>query len=226
MIACRSTHRLTNRSIDRAIERCIKRPKRPSDRPIDRSTERPTDLPTFGDLIWVHLGISFGSHLGPIEVPFGSLSDPIRVPFGFQSGIPGLRGKSKLAGEGRVWGWPGRIKGQNGTTKRVFEYPKTVFWVAKSSFFFQFHFLERTKVVGYRARSKIPGFEAPFLRLEMKKKREFESCLSRTYQNGGFHWGGKNRFWAPRKTQIRTYRSGRLPRRKLTTDRNGRLPGP
>ena len=169
MIACRSTHRLTNRSIDRAIERCIKRPKRPSDLPIDRSTERPTDLPTFGDLIWVHLGISFGSHLGPIEVPFGSLSDPIRVSFGFQSGIPGLRGKSKLAGAGRVWGWPGRIKGQNGAPKGFFGYPKTVFCVAKNSFFSRYFFPERTKMVLYRAQLKIPGFEAPFLRLEKKK---------------------------------------------------------
>ena len=144
MIACRSTHRLTNRSIDRAIERCIKRPKRPSDLPIDRSTERPTDLPTFGDLIWVHLGILFGSHLGPIEVPFGSLSDPIRVSFGFQSGIPGLRGKSKLAGAGRGWGWPGRIMGQNGTTKTFFWVPKKVFLLRRKHFFLFLDFFSRT----------------------------------------------------------------------------------
>jgi len=141
--------------------------ERSTDRPIDRTTDRSThiwgfDLGPFGD--------SFGSHLGPIEVPFGSLSDPIRVPFGFQSGIPGLRGKSKLAGAGRVWGWPGRIKGQNGAPKGFFGYPKTVFCVAKNSFFFQFLFLERTKVVHHRAQSKIPGFEAPFLRLEKKKE--------------------------------------------------------
>ena len=170
MIACRSTHRLTNRSIDRATERCIKRPKRPSDLPIDRSTERPTDLPTFGDLIWVHLGISFGSHLGPIEVPFGSLSDPIRVSFGFQSGIPGLRGKSKLAGAGRVWGWPGRIKGQNGTTKRVFRVPQNGFLRRQKQFFFSI-FFSRTYQSGRLPRPiENSGFRGPIFTIRKKKK--------------------------------------------------------